>query len=94
MTDKEENPQFSEWFSDSYIEDDGFSKQIYLKLDKLNEKRNRMSRIISTLIMVSSMAIGSVYVFLEGMANIGNVEFLMFIGITFLTVVLSLEPET
>ncbi len=94
MSNKEENPQFSEWFSDSYIEDDGFSEQLYLSLDKLTEKKNRISRIISILIMVSSMVIGLVYIFLEGFANIGSFDFLMFIGIAFLTVILSLEPET
>ncbi len=94
MSNREENPQFSEWFSDSYIEDDGFSEQLYLSLDKLIEKRNRTSRIISILIMVSSMVIGLVYIFLEGFTNISNSDFLMFIGIAFLTVILSLEPET
>jgi hypothetical protein len=94
MSDKEENPQFSEWFSDAYIDDDGFSEQLYLSLDKIIEKRNRTSRIISMLIMVSSMFIGLLYIFLVGFTNIGNSDFLIFIGIAFLTVVLSLEPET
>ncbi len=94
MSNREENPQFSEWFSDSYIEDDGFSEQLYLSLDKLIEKRNRTSRIISIFIMVLSMVIGLVYIFLEGSTNISNSDFLTFIGIAFLTVILSLEPET
>jgi hypothetical protein len=94
MSDKEEYPQFSEWFSDSYIEDEGFSEQFYLSLDKLTEKKNRTSRTISILVMVSSMVIGLVYIFLEGFTNIGSSDFLMFIGIAFLTVILSLEPET
>jgi len=94
MSNREENPQFSEWFSDSYIEDDGFSEQLYLSLDKLIEKRNRTSRIISIFIMVLSMVIGLVYILLEGFTNISSFDFLMFIGIAFLTVILSVEPET
>ena len=94
MSSREEDAQFSEWFCDSYIDDDGFSEQIYLSLDKLIEKRNRLSRIISTLIMVTSLIAGLVYIFLEGSTNIGSFEFLMFVGIAFLTVILSLEPET
>ena len=50
MSNKEENPQFSEWFSDTHIDDHGFSEQLYLSLVKRNEKRNRTSRIISMLI--------------------------------------------
>ena len=94
MSNRQEDPQFSEWFSDSYIDDDGFSEQIYLSLDKLIEKRNRSSRIISMLIMVLSVAAGLAYIFLEGFTKIDNFDFLMIIGIGFLTVILSLEPET
>ena len=94
MSNKKENPQFSELFSDSHIDDDGFSEQLYLSLAKRIEKRNRTSRIISMLIMVSSLVIGLVYILLAGFTNIGSFDFLMFIGIAFLTVVLSLEPET
>ena len=94
MSNKEENPQFSEWFSDAHIDDDGFSEQLYLSLAKRIEKRNRTSRIISMLIMVSSMIIGLVYILLAGLTNIGSFDFLMLLGMILLTVILSLEPET
>ncbi len=94
MDNLKKDQKLSELFSDDYIQDGDFSQKIFLELNQQNERRIRISKIISTIILMSSILVAFLGLFFVGINNINSFESTIFISTVLLTVMLTLEPET
>lgn len=80
-------------FKDKYIEDNGFSEQLYLKFNKSRESNIRLSRFIATFVILVSIVVGSYFILVSTSATLTSFDVMVFIGMILFTTVLSMETE-